>query len=251
MPHVTSADGTAIGYDRLGDGGPVLVLAGGGQDHGTENVPLGAPGGSVHRRQLPAPRAWKQRRHPAVRGSARGRRPRRRDRRIAVHEVPYLLGEEMLAAWRAYRAELAAALDAGDRDEALRLFMRLAGWSAEGIAAARGRPGLAGAAAARADAALRHGLPGRRPAPRSATRRRDPTGTAHDRRNQRSAFGGPTGRLLRRGRRYRRETPRRCAASDDRDAGTHPRPGRSGARPDRLLRRLASTASVNPIGVLR
>ncbi len=41
MAHVTSADGTAIGYDRLGDDGPALVLLGGGLDDGSENVPLG------------------------------------------------------------------------------------------------------------------------------------------------------------------------------------------------------------------
>lgn len=61
--------------------------------------------------------------------------------RLAVHEVPYLLGDEMLAAWRDYRAALEAALDAGDRDEALRLFMRLAGSSADQIAAAEAAPG--------------------------------------------------------------------------------------------------------------
>jgi pimeloyl-ACP methyl ester carboxylesterase len=41
MPHVTSADGTSIGYDRLSDAGPTLVLVGGGLDDGTENRPLG------------------------------------------------------------------------------------------------------------------------------------------------------------------------------------------------------------------
>src|SRR5690349_25134298 len=41
MPHVYSADGTAIGYDRLSDEGPTLVLIGGGLDDGTENRPLG------------------------------------------------------------------------------------------------------------------------------------------------------------------------------------------------------------------
>src|SRR5690606_29294566 len=60
--------------------------------------------------------------------------------RIAVHEVPYLLGEEMLAVWRAYRADLAVALDTDDRDEALRLFMRVAGSTDEQIAAAEGAP---------------------------------------------------------------------------------------------------------------
>ena len=29
--------------------------------------------------------------------------------RIAVHEVPYLLGDEMLAAWRGYKTDLDAA----------------------------------------------------------------------------------------------------------------------------------------------
>lgn len=60
--------------------------------------------------------------------------------RVAVHEVPYLLGEDMLAAWRGYTGDLADALDADDRDEALRLFMRLAGSSNEGIAAAEAAP---------------------------------------------------------------------------------------------------------------
>ena len=41
MSQAISADGTTIGYDRLSDEGPVLVLVGGGLDDGTENVPLG------------------------------------------------------------------------------------------------------------------------------------------------------------------------------------------------------------------
>ena len=41
MPHVTSADGTRIGYDQLSDEGPAVVLVGGGLDDGTENLPLG------------------------------------------------------------------------------------------------------------------------------------------------------------------------------------------------------------------
>lgn len=60
--------------------------------------------------------------------------------RIAVHEVPYLVDGAMVSAWRVYLVELTAALDAGDRDEALRLFMRLAGSSDEGIAAAEHLP---------------------------------------------------------------------------------------------------------------
>lgn len=41
MPHVTSADGTPIGYDRLSSDGPVVDLVSGGLDDGTENLPLG------------------------------------------------------------------------------------------------------------------------------------------------------------------------------------------------------------------
>jgi hypothetical protein len=37
MPRVTSSDGTAIGYDCLSDGGPAVVLVGGGLDDGSEN----------------------------------------------------------------------------------------------------------------------------------------------------------------------------------------------------------------------
>ena len=40
MPQVTSADGTVIGYDRLSDDGPAVVLVSGGLDDGTENLPL-------------------------------------------------------------------------------------------------------------------------------------------------------------------------------------------------------------------
>ena len=39
MPQVTSADGTVIGYDRLSDDGPAVVLVSGGLDDGTENFP--------------------------------------------------------------------------------------------------------------------------------------------------------------------------------------------------------------------
>lgn len=166
MPQVASADGTIIGYDWLSDDGPVLVLVGGGLDDGTENVPLGkhladtfavvnyrrrgrgdsgdtqpyavqrevedlaavidATGGRAHLFAASTGGAL------ALEGAAAGLPIDR----IAVHEVPYLLGEDMLASWRAYTADLDAALDADDRDEALRLFMRLAGSADEGIAGA-------------------------------------------------------------------------------------------------------------------
>ena len=41
---VTSRDGTRIAYDLEGDG-PALILVGGGDDDGSENVPLS---GSSH-----------------------------------------------------------------------------------------------------------------------------------------------------------------------------------------------------------
>ncbi|MEU5551072.1 alpha/beta fold hydrolase [Micromonospora sp. NPDC047793] len=170
MPHVYSADGTSIGYDRLSDEGPALVLVGGGLDDGTENRPLGehlATGFSVvnYRRR--------------GRGDSGDGRPYAVERevedlaavidaaggrahlfgassggalaleaaaaglpidRIAVHEVPYQVDDAMISAWRAYRRELDAALDAGDRDQALTLFMRLAGSSEQDIAGAQAAP---------------------------------------------------------------------------------------------------------------
>jgi pimeloyl-ACP methyl ester carboxylesterase len=170
MPYVTSADGTRIGYDRLNEDGPVLVLISGGLDDGTESVPLGeyltdtfavvtyrrrgrgdsgdtepyalqreiedlaavidAVGGRAHLFGASSGGAL------ALEAAAAGLPIDR----IAIHEVPYLIGEAMLGAWRAYRTDLAAALDAGDQDEALRLFMRLAGSSPEDIAAAETSP---------------------------------------------------------------------------------------------------------------
>lgn len=170
MPQVTSADGTTIGYDRLGDGGPVVVLVGGGLDDGSENIPLGkwladaftvvnyrrrgrgdsgdvAPyavqrevedlaavldevGGPAHVFGASSGGAL------ALEAAAAGLPVDR----VAVHEVPYQIGAELVAAWRGYVDELTAALDAGDHDQALRLFMRLAGSSDDGIAAAEAAP---------------------------------------------------------------------------------------------------------------
>ncbi len=170
MPHVTSADGTAIGYDRLSDEGPVLVLISGGLDDGAENLPLGeqladtfavvsyrrrgrgdsgdtqpyalqrevedlaavidAQGGRAHLFGASSGGAL------ALEAAAAGLPVDR----IAAHEVPYQVGEEMVAAWRVYTTALRAALDADDRDEALRLFMRLAGSSDDQVAAAEASP---------------------------------------------------------------------------------------------------------------
>ena len=166
MHHVTSVDGTTIGYDRLSSNGPAVILVSGGLDDGAENVPLGrhlaeqftvvtyrrrgrgdsgdtqpyavqrevedlaavvdAVGGRAHLFGASSGGAL------ALEAAAAGLPVDR----IAVHEVPYLLGDEMLAAWRGYKTDLDAALDADDREEALRLFMRLAGAPVEQIPAA-------------------------------------------------------------------------------------------------------------------
>lgn len=170
MPHVTSVDGTSIGHDWLSNDGPVVVLVSGGLDDGTENLALGgylagtfaviayrrrgrgdsndtepysvqrevedlaavieAAGGRAHLFGASSGGAL------ALEAAAAGLPIDR----VAVHEVPYLMGEEMLTVWRAYTADLVAALDADDRDEALRLFMRLAGSFDEDIAAAETAP---------------------------------------------------------------------------------------------------------------
>ena len=170
MPHVTSADGTRIGYDQLSDEGPAVVLVGGGLDDGTENLPLGE-----HLAATFAVIAYRRR----GRGDSGDTQPYAVQReiedlaavidatggrahlfgassggalalvaaaaglpvdRIAVHEIPYQLEDEMIAAWRAYTSDLGEALGADDRDEALRLFMRLAGSSDPDIAAAEAAP---------------------------------------------------------------------------------------------------------------
>lgn len=170
MPHVTSADGTTIGYDRLSHDGPPLVMIGGGLDDGTENVPLGqwltgsfavvnyrrrgrgdsgdtapyavqreiedlaavieATGGRAHLFGASTGGAV------ALRAAGAGLPIDK----VALHEVPYQLGDDQVATWQAYVDDLTAALDAGDRDESLRLFMRLAGSSEDDIAGAEAAP---------------------------------------------------------------------------------------------------------------
>jgi pimeloyl-ACP methyl ester carboxylesterase len=170
MPHVNSADGTPIGYDRLSDEGPTLVLVGGGLDDGTENRPLGeylagsfsvvnyrrrGRGDSGDRQPYAVEREIDD--LAAVIGATGGRAHLFGASsggalaleaaaaglpvgRIAVHEVPYLVDDMMVSAWQAYRLELDAALDADDHDQALRLFMRLAGSSEQDIAGAEAAP---------------------------------------------------------------------------------------------------------------
>lgn len=170
MPQVISADGTAISYDVLSHDGPAMVLVGGGLDDSTENVPLGkwlagtftvvnyrrrgrgdsgdtqpyavqreiedlaavieAAGGRAHVFAASSGGAL------ALAAAAAGLPIDR----IAAHEVPYQVGEDLVAAWRAYTRDLTDSLDVGNRDEALRLFMRLAGSSDEDITAAEAAP---------------------------------------------------------------------------------------------------------------
>jgi hypothetical protein len=170
MSRVTATDGTSIGFDVLSDNGPTVVLIGGGLDDGSENLPIGrwlADAFTVvtYRRRGRAdsgdtqPYAVQREvedlaavidevgGHANLFGASSGGALALRAAaaglpigRIAIHEVPYLLGDEMIAAWRSYTRDLDAALDAGDRQEALRLFMRLAGSSADDIAAAAAAP---------------------------------------------------------------------------------------------------------------
>lgn len=170
MTHTTSADGTLIGYDRLSDSGPVVVLVAGGLDDGTENIPLGAhltneftvvnyrrrgrgdsgdtPPYAVQREvedlaSVIAANGGRAHLFGASSGGALALEAAAAGLpidRVAVHEVPYQVGDEMIAAWRAYTADLTAALDADDLDEALRLFMRLAGSPDDQIAGAKASP---------------------------------------------------------------------------------------------------------------
>lgn len=170
MTHAISADGTSIGYDVLGGSGPVVVLVSGGLDDGAENIPLGErlarsftvvtyrrrgrgdsgdnPPYAVEREceDLAAVIAATDGRAHVFAASSGGALALRAAAaglpvgRVVAHEIPYLVGEEMLAGWRGYLAGLAAALDRGEHDEALRLFMRLAGSSEHDIAQAEADP---------------------------------------------------------------------------------------------------------------
>ena len=163
---VTSADGTAIAFTRVGSGPPV-VLVGGGLDDGAENAALadalapwftvvnyarrgrGASGdtapyavdrevddlaallatvdGPAHLFGASSGGAL------ALRAAAAGLPVGR----IAVYEVPYLTDEPLRAAWLSYVDELGALLSGGRRGDAVAAFMRLAGAGDPEIAGAR------------------------------------------------------------------------------------------------------------------
>ena len=156
MNQVTSRDGTAIAYLRGGDG-PAVVLVSGGLDDGSENAtlipaladsftvanyarrgrgesgdtpPYGLEreiedlaavvdelGGRAH--AFGASSGGALLLEAAAAGLSLDR--------IAVWEVPYAVGGEAVAGWQEYSAALREALARDDRDQALELFMRLAG----------------------------------------------------------------------------------------------------------------------------
>ena len=85
MDTVTSKDGTAIAFDLLGDGPPVILVSGGSVDRIVERRAGGGPREGLHGLQLRPPRQGPERRHAALRGPARDRGHRgchRRGRRL-------------------------------------------------------------------------------------------------------------------------------------------------------------------------
>jgi pimeloyl-ACP methyl ester carboxylesterase len=174
LPHVTSADGTSIAYDREGSGPPVILVTG-GLDDGSENAPLASVlAGSFT--------AYNYNRRG--RGQSGDTQPYALEReiediealideaggrahlygvssggalvleaaaaglsidRLAVYEVPYRVGDDASRQWRGYVEKLRAVLAEGRRGDAVELFMRLAGASEENLVRARNSsmwPGL-------------------------------------------------------------------------------------------------------------
>jgi pimeloyl-ACP methyl ester carboxylesterase len=156
MHRVTSKDGTSIAYKRMG-AGPAVILVTGALDDGSENAPLATElashftmynynrrgrgesgdtqpyalereiediaalideaGGSAHLYGVSSGGALIM--EAAAAGLAIDR--------LAVYEVPYMIGVEAVQQWRDYVGQLEAALAAGRRGDAGELFMRLAG----------------------------------------------------------------------------------------------------------------------------
>lgn len=169
MQTVMSADGTVIAYQREGSG-PAVVLVGGGLDDGSENAVLvsalaseftvynyarrgradsgdtppyavrreledlaallDAAGGSAHVFGASSGGAL------ALEAAAAGLPVDR----LVVYDVPYCVGGEAMARWRAYRAELDKSLAQGRTDEAVAALMRLGGASDDDLIGARTEP---------------------------------------------------------------------------------------------------------------
>lgn len=166
MSYVESEDGTRIAFTREGSG-PAVVLVGGGLDDGSENAPLATElaksftvynyarrgrgesgdslpyaverevedvdalieeaGGTAHLFGASSGGAL------VLEAAASGVSAAR----LAVYEVPYSLGADAVAHWQRYVEDLRGALAGGHRDEALALFMRLAGSNDADIDSAR------------------------------------------------------------------------------------------------------------------
>ncbi len=185
---VTSADGTRIAYDRKGTG-PAVILVGGTLDDGAENAPLArllanhftvynyarrgrgasgntppyavarevedldaliaTAGGSAHVYGASSGGALAL--EAAAAGSAIDK--------IAVWDVPYVIGDDLWPRFNQYLADTHEAYKAGRDEELLELFMRLTGGPDADIAAGKQHPIL--------------GLV-RRARPHARQRRRDP-----------------------------------------------------------------------------
>jgi hypothetical protein len=169
MNHGTSADGTAIAYERAGSG-PAVILVGGGATDRSENAPLvpelaqrftvfnydrrgrggsgdtlpyavareiediealiAEAGGSVRLYGVSSGGAL------ALEAAAAGAPVER----IAVYEVPYNMADDWPLQWQAYRDELEALLAQDRRGDAFARFMRVAGTPEEVIESARNAP---------------------------------------------------------------------------------------------------------------
>ncbi|WP_433159418.1 alpha/beta fold hydrolase [Kribbella sp. CA-247076] len=167
--YVTSTDGTSIAYDRLGSG-PNVILVGGGLDDGRENEPLAAwlatdfsvfnyarrgrgrsgdtppyavereledleallaeAGGTAHLFGASSGGAL------ALRAAAAGLPVDR----IAVYDVPYCLDDETYRRAQEYVTKVGPAVAEGRLDDALELFLWLAGSAPEEIHAMKAGP---------------------------------------------------------------------------------------------------------------
>jgi pimeloyl-ACP methyl ester carboxylesterase len=173
MDHVTSKDGTSIGFDRLGSG-PVIILVGGAFVDRSENASLATElakqftvynydrrgrgdsgdtppyavereiediealiaeaGGSAHLYGISSGGALVL--EAAAAGIA--------IEKLAVYEVPYNMADDGPQRHREYAEQLEAFLAEGRRGDAAELFMRTAGATEEMIAGAKDSPVWAG-----------------------------------------------------------------------------------------------------------